>query len=375
MRWALFRFITLFVFLVNSVNIALADQIEVSSFYGNYDTSMKKIGQQSLSLRGPRIETWNTSVQTQKPYTIGVLLPNLQDSYWVAVNYGIMRQAEESNIAVKVVDARGYKNLETQQKQLRDFLRSDIDGLILGSISYTKNNRLIKEITNSGIPVVALVNDVEAENISAKSMVSYYDMGFFTGEYVAEQETTSDKELNVIFLPGPKGSGWADEALAGFQAATEFTSKKINITEILWGDTDTDSQSALLKKALKSHPSTDYIIGNAVAAEAALELVKQSGSSAKIAATYITPAIFEAIRAGKIVAAPSDMASAQARIALGMLCNLLEGQKAGADFPFRAGPLIPVITTGNINKYTFEDLFGPVGYKPVFQWPPLPSEK
>jgi len=49
-----------------------------------------------------------------------------------------------------------------------------------------------------------------------------------------------------------------------------------------------------------------------------------------------------------------------------MMQKTLDGKKAGADFPFRAGPMIPVINQDNINTYQYDALFGEKDFKPVF---------
>ena len=89
-------------------------------------------------------------------------------------------------------------------------------------------------------------------------------------------------------------------------------------------------------------------------------------------ATYITPPVYDKIRSGRIEAAPADMGVDQERIAVGMMARLLAGQVPGKDFPFRTGPLIPVIHKANIDSYPYERLFGPRGYTPKFILNPDP---
>jgi len=341
--------------------------IAVSSFYGKYDTATKKSGRNALSLRGPKIETWKRSEKGLNTWRIGVSFPQLKDAYWLAVNYGIMDEAERVGASVHLVEAGGYTNLEVQQEQLRQLAESGVDGIILASISYSGNNDLVEEIAEQGIPVVEVINDIEAGTIAAKAMVSFYDMGFYAGEFVTEQVEAGEKEeISVLFLPGPQGSGWADETLEGFQAATEFTEPAIRIADVLWGDTVATTQTSLVQKGLADNPGLDFVVGNAVAADVAADLFSESGLQTQIVATYITPPVYDKIRAGRIAAAPSDMTVDQARIAVGMLVDILNGKQAGEDFPFRSGPLIPVITLKNIDQYSFEHQFGPRGFTPIF---------
>ncbi len=346
-------------------------EISVSSYYGKYDVTRKKPGQHCLSLRGPKMERWATPAKPPKRYQLGVAFPHLKDVYWLAVNYGIVNEAGKLGVGITLVEAGGYDNLAKQQEQVRGLVKDGINGLILGSISYTKNNELVEELGKQGIPVIEVINDIEAGAISAKALVSFYDMGFFAGEYVAGRAEADGKKLvKVAFLPGPKGSGWADETLLGFRAATEFFDGEMQVLGVKWGDTGAAAQTTLIKEALAEYPDIDYLVGNAVAAAEAPKLLKEAGSKACVVGTYITPPVYEGIQNGSIAAAPADRAADQARIAVGMMVRLLGGEKPGDDFPFRAGPLIPVITQKNIKDYPYEQLFGPRTFKPVFRLEP-----
>ncbi len=344
-----------------------SNSIEVSNFYGKYDVTTKKGGQQALSLRGPKIEKWHSPVSAKKTYHIGVSLPHLKDSYWLAIDYGIIDEAKRAKVAVTIVEAGGYTALSNQQRQLRELQRSGVDGIIIGSISYKENNHLVSELVSKGMPVIAMVNDIEAGSINAKALVSFYDMGFYAGESVVEEvEAKGKSAISVLFFPGPRGSGWADETLEGFKAATEFSLVNITIVDVKWGDTETKTQFELIEEGLSLHPEIEYIVGNAVAADIAADILAEKGLTAKIISTYITPPVYDKIKSGRITAAPSDMTVDQARIALDMMVRILNGELPGKDFPFRTGPLIQVISLANINKFSFERLFGPRYFKPIF---------
>ena len=77
--------------------------------------------------------------------------------------------------------------------------------------------------------------------------------------------------------------------------------------------------------------------------------------------------------ANEIAAAPSDRMADQGRMAVDMLVRLLAGEQPGRDFPFRAGPAIPVITPDNIGSYEYQALFGPRDFRPVYNYTASPS--
>lgn len=347
--------------------------IQVRSYYGHYDAAKKVPGQAATSLKGPTLEEWTPPLKANKPYRIGVSFPHLKDSYWQAVNYGIIQEAKRLGVGIKLMESGGYGELETQIKQVNTLRRDGMDGIILGAISYEGNDGIVAVTQDRGVPVIEVINDVHAPSISAKALVSFYDMGFYAGKFVAEKaEKDGLKKLTVSFLPGPKDSGWAPDSLEGFQDAVTIFPGSVDIVDVTWGDTGTTVQSELIRNTLAEHPNLNYLVGNAVAAQVAPEILTSLGrnKNVTVVSTYIIPPLYDLIKKGSVAAAPSDLTVFQGRMAVDMIVRLLNGEKPGQHFPFRSGPFIPVITRGNINDYPFETLFGPRDYNPVLNLQP-----
>ncbi len=344
--------------------------VKVNSYYGKYDVKEKQPGRPSKSLQGPKLEDWTPPAKANKPYTIGVSFPHLKDPYWLAVNYGIISEAERLGVGIQLVAAGGYTELSKQVDQIENLSQQGVNGIILGAISYTALDPVVGEIVKKGTPVVEVINDIQAPSIKAKALVSFFDMGYHAGEFVM-QDAKDKKEVNVIFLPGPAGSGWAPDTLDGFKDATSKFSGKINILAVKWGDTGKNVQLELIENALKTFPKVDYIVGNAVAADAAVGPIAEQGrKEVKVVSTYIIPPLYEKIKDGSVAAAPSDLTVTQGQMAVDAMVRILNGEVPGKDFPFRAGPIIPTITKANIDKYPYEMLFGPKDFRPQFSVKP-----
>jgi len=350
---------------------ASAQEIPVDGYYGQYDAGRKAVGFPSKSLSSPRSETW-IPVKPRKDYHIGVLLPHLKDSYWVAADYGIVTRSRMLGLHLTLYTAGAYINFGNQRAQLKHLMNVEkVDGIILASLDYQKMDPFVAEVTAAGIPVVALINDIRAAKISAKSMVSFYNMGYLAGKFVMVD--AGRRNIKVAFFPGPLQSGWAPDTYQGFVCAInemKADDQRVTILEPLYGDTRPEVQRLRLG-TLNQVPNqgVDYIVGNAVAAVEAVTYLQENRQvhpQAKIVATYITPTVYEQIQKGMIQAAPSDQIISQCFIAVDMLVKLLNGQKPGVDFPFRASPHIPLITPRNIDLYAYEDLFGERGFVTVF---------
>lgn len=350
---------------------ARTEELPVNSYYGHYDASQKKPGFPSASLTGPKTENWSP-VRPAREYHLGILLPHLNDSYWATVNFGIVSYARKLGVRLTVYLAGAYTDLGNQRSQLQTLVAQDkIDGIILASVDYEKMDPFVSEADRAGIPVVGLINDIYAPTIKAKSMVSFHEMGYKAGEYVMRH--AGEIDFTVAFFPGPRESGWASDTYHGFLAAVaaaKTARQTVTIFPPQYGDTRHDVQQMRLDTLNKTQfHGVDYIVGNAVAADEAVSYLaghRHYHPAAKIVATYLTTTVYQQIEKGLILAAPSDQIISQCRIAVDMIVRILNGEKAGVDFPFRASALIPLITTDTIGSYEYENLFGERGFLPVY---------
>jgi periplasmic protein TorT len=338
-----------------------AQNIEMNSYYGQYDVKTKKASKIATSLGKVKKENWTFEKKANKKYKIAVFFPHIKDSYFLAVNYGIFKEAQRLGVKFDLFEAGGYNNFGNQKRAFLKALKSDYDGIILASISY---NKLNEDIAKAKIPVIEVINDIEAEKISAKSLVSFFDMGYKAGNYLIKE--AKGKSIDVAFLPGPRNSGWADDTYYGFmQAIKDSNAKHINTHLPLFGDTGVLTQKGLIKRAFHKYKNIDYIVANAVAASVGPDVLTSiNKTNTKIISTYLVPEVYKLIQEGKIVASPSDMTVTQGMIALDMMVKILNGKRAGYDFAFRSGPNIPIITKDNLLHY--ESMFGMKNFKAVF---------
>lgn len=345
----------------------LAEAVDVGAYYGQYEGATKLPGRPASSLHGPTEEHWKFTDQPKRPYRIGVLFPHLKDSYWLAVEFGIAQRAAISGVDFEVLVAGGYSNLAAQIQQLSQLREQRVDGVILAGIAYDKLDEQVSATRATGIPVVAVINDILAPDVAAKSMVSFYEMGFKLGVHLREQLGEDAEPQTVALFPGPKDTGWAPDSLDGLRDALDGSSG-IKLLPPLWGDTNEQTQRSLIRRAFHFYPRIDYVVGNAVMAQVAPDALAELGEVAaqtQILSTYLIPQVYTYLRDGRVVAAAADLNIDQGRIALDMMIKCLDGARPGIDFPFRAGPQIPIITPGTIDAYPFERLFGEQGFEPV----------
>lgn len=344
---------------------AVASGFQVDAYYGTYNAKDKKAGHPSGSLQGPKMEQW-TAPKADKPYKIGVSFPHLKDPYWLAVDYGIIDEARKLGVGIDLVAANGYNDLTGQINQVENLANRGVNGIILAAISYVAEDDLVASLSKR-LPVVEVINDIQAQDIKAKALVSFYTMGYGAGKFVADDSKGKDK-VTVAFLPGPAGSGWAPDTLSGFKQAVKDAGAegRVHIVSVKWGDTGKATQTSIIENVLNEFPNLDYLVGNAVAADAAPDILANTQHKPKIVSTYLIPPLYDKIEKGEVDAASTDFTALQGRMAVDMMVRILNGEQPGKDFPFRAGPQIKVVTPANIKTFNYEDMLGPKNWRPVF---------
>ncbi len=308
----------------------------------------------------PRTVMDYVPVTATHAWNICVSFPHMKDAYWLAVDYGAVEESRRQGVSMTLVEAGGYTNLDTQISQIEDCVQGGADAVVVGAISFDGLNNLVDEIAAQGIPVIDVINGMSSENLTAKSLVSFGEMGANACSWLANH--VGDEATSIAWFPGPAGAGWVEAGNAGCVGALEGTS--VTIVDTKFGDTGKEAQSILIEDALAANPDVDFIVGTAVTAEAATSILRDRGLDDEIGVVsyYFTPGIFEGLQSGRILAAPTDSPVIQARIAIDQAVRALEG----LDFEEHVGPALFVVDVDTIDTFDSTSTLAPPGFDPVF---------
>lgn len=301
--------------------------------------------------------------KASKKWNICVSFPHMKDAYWMAVDYGVVQESKRLGVAMQLVEAGGYVNLNKQISQIEDCVASGSDAIVIGAISYDGLNNLVSEVRKKGIPVIDVINGMSSPELSAKSLVSFGEMGSKAGEYLVKAHPKGSKTVNVAWFPGPAGAGWVEAGNKGFSEAVAKGAIKIVATK--YGDTGKEVQSRLVEDTLEAFPNEiDYIVGTAVTAEAATSILRSRGldKKIKIISYYFTPGVYQGIKRNRIMAAPTDSTVIQGRIAIDQAVRILEGKP----YQKHVGPKLYVIDSNNVNTFDKESSLAPDDFKATF---------
>jgi protein TorT len=326
--------------------------VEVDVWEPPFNTSQQRQPQQYTPLE-----------KSSRRWNICVSIPHLKDAYWLAVNYGLIAEARRLDVGLSLYEAGGYEHLDVQRQQVEDCLAKDTDGLIISAISSDGLEGLVKTAADRGIPVLDLINGMSSSHLDARVAADFGELGSKTGMYLRKLHQDSDQPVRVAWFPGPEGAAWVAAGDAAFRHSLKGS--PIEIVSTRMGDTGHTTQSRLIEIVLDEHADElDYIVGTAVTAEAAADVLRRRGLSKKIQVLsyYYSPDVHRGIKRGTIVAAPSDQTVLQARIAVDVMVRMLEKH----DYFKHVAPRIVLIDGGKLRGWDSSTTLAPRGFRPIF---------
>lgn len=115
-----------------------------------------------------------------KSFTLGVVIPDLIDQFFVAAIRGVEEIAGKHKY--QVIIAQSHEDEDKEERIIKNLISNRVDGVIITISKNTKKSELFTQLEQNGIPVVFLTrsfgqplfNNVIADNIHAGSLAMDY---------------------------------------------------------------------------------------------------------------------------------------------------------------------------------------------------------
>ncbi len=255
-----------------------------------------------------------SAAQTGK--RICVVVPHFKDEYWLSVGYGLIEEAKQTGTALLMFESGGYHALRSQIALLNTCVARGVDAVLLGAVSADDPALLAAvEATARKVPVVALVNELHAPQISGAVGVDWTGMGQVIGRYLARLHPRGGAPVSAALVTGPAVSGWSPLLEAGL--AEGLRDSSVQIRHIGRSDTGLHEQLIQVETALRTLPEARILIGSAPAIEGAMGLAAQPGAAQPmLVSTYISHSVRRGMQGGKVAAAAFDAPVEQGRMGL-----------------------------------------------------------
>ncbi|MFS1948121.1 TMAO reductase system periplasmic protein TorT [Vibrio lentus] len=296
---------------------------------------------------------------------ICAIYPHLKDSYWLSVNYGMVSEAEKQQVELRVLEAGGYPNIGKQASQLVLCTKWGADAIILGTVSPDAyHDNLSDWVGNT--PIFATVNELTVSKEQQKVLkgtvgVDWYEMGFQVGEFLAKRHPKGSGKTSIALLLGPQSSGGTKPVALGFYDAIKSSDVEIEVS--YWADNDKELQRNLVQQVI-DEPDIQYIVGSAVAIEAAISELRAAGKTEEIGliSSYLSHGTYRGLLRNKVLFAPTDKMVEQGRLSVKQAVSYLRDQP----YEIHSAPTIEALTPATLKDQIIADSLSPSEFRPVF---------
>ncbi|MCS6177393.1 TMAO reductase system periplasmic protein TorT [Shewanella baltica] len=299
--------------------------------------------------------------KAQKPWRICALVPHLKDAYWIGIDYGLIQHAKALGVSLDLFEAGSYYHKDKQLAQLQSCMQGDYDAILLGSVSPDLLAQFTTQLTK---PVLALVNKLNSDRVQTHIGVNWYQMGLLAGNFIKADAASQHphQTANLALLAGPENVGGTDLVEQGIRQALEGS--QVKISAIQHADNNRNLYRDQLQILLKAQ-QPDYILGSAVAIEAAISTLKQKGLSnrVKLVSSYLSPAILRGLKREKVIYSNDDLVVLQGKLAIDVTVKQLEGAKAFGDI----GPAIIKRTSSSNTLSQLDFSLAEADFYPLYQ--------
>ncbi|MEJ2763110.1 TMAO reductase system periplasmic protein TorT [Photobacterium sp. MCCC 1A19761] len=321
--------------------------------------------------RQPQQIHYQPLTQASKPWKLCAVYPHLKDSYWLSVNYGMVRHARQLGVQLKVLEAGGYPNLTHQQAQLQQCRQWQADAIILGAVDRRAYAGQLSQLV-ADIPVFATINDLDMTDsdlhrqVVGKVGVDWSKMGQAAGEFLAKRHPAGSGIVNIAWLPGPKWRGGTHPVNQGFRQAIQGSDVRIVAT--LWADNSKELQRNLIQQLFAERQDIDYIVGGAVAAEVAISELRSMDQLKEIGivSTYLSHGVYRGLLRGRVLFAPTDKMAQQAMLSVDQAVRYLDKRPVERDLATIIEPLTP----DHLPAQVISDSLSPAEFRPTFRISP-----
>ncbi len=185
------------------------------------------------------------------------------------------------------------------------------------------------------------------------------------GEYLAEKHPKGSGKKRVLLLPGPQASGGTKPVVEGFLVSIANTDIEVVVT--LWADNDKEKQRNLFQQVIDDG-KIDYVVGSAVAIEAAISEIRSAQLVGQIGlvSTYLSHGVYRGLLRGRVEFAPTDKMALQGRLSIRQAVNFLNQ----VPYEYKIEPTIDALTPNTINEEAVLDSLSPSKYRPTFNVEP-----
>lgn len=180
--------------------------------------------------------------------------------YWEHVFSGVKAVAAKEKVALEYYSSH-FRNIKELERYLEMAILSRIDGILLSVPNEPGFLTLIKEASEKGIPVVALVNEFENKDYHSFIGINAYELGFRTGAALIEATAhLKSSRIEVAVLVTSNFSNYNyTQYLNGLKTAIQ-NNPALNLSLIMRSKGGSIGAEEQTQTILKNYPQIQAIV-------------------------------------------------------------------------------------------------------------------
>jgi len=179
-----------------------------------------------------------------KSFTIGVIIPNLLDQFYVLAINGVEAIAEKENY--NVILSQSHEEVNNEEKITNVMIRNRVDGVIVAITKNTVDMLLFQKLITMGIPVVCIAR--EPKDSSFNYVLSNNEEGAFKATCFLIQKG----HRRIAHIMGPQSMQTSQVRLQGYKHALIENNIPIDPELIKEVDFSERSTAEAMKELMKS---------------------------------------------------------------------------------------------------------------------------
>jgi ribose transport system substrate-binding protein len=292
--------------------------------------------------------------------TIGFTLPDLSESFWTSMAYGVDDEAKKLGVAVVKLNAGGDANVNQQISQIQDLAQRHVNAMLVGATNGDAVRPAVEQAIAAKIPVVGLSSIPNTPQLVSAVSADHYSMGKLQAECLGKAIGGGGE---VGMMAGPAGQSWSDLRADGFRDTikAQFPNIKI-VTESRLAD----NRNAALNTTedwvqrfpdLKGIYSATDDIGAGV-----VDGLKASNKfgQVKVSTSNFSPTAQKMLASGEFLCTAIQQIVLQGRVALQQAVKAAKGEKTDA----KIGTPALLVTKDNMATVDLSEVTAPAGYRP-----------
>ena len=195
-----------------------------------------------------------SGLRKRKSKTIAVVLPEVADSFFSLAINGIEAVAQERGYHVLIYLT--HENFEREKAILNEFKSGRVDGILISVSEETNSGHHIKEVINTGTPVVffdRVCDDVNTAKVITDDLESSYN---------ATQLLIDQGCKRVAYLSISPDLSINQKRMNGYKKALEVNGIKFNDKDIIFCGNDLNENYLLIKNILNKKNRPDGIVSS-----------------------------------------------------------------------------------------------------------------